>query len=518
MDTEILKKLISRRHPQYEDSVKHWTFLDSTYRGGREWFKDNIYPYHKEGDEEFKKRIERAYRFNHTREVVDIINKYLFRGNITRSVEVAPKVIVDFWRKATLDNNSIKNFMKEVSRKSSIYGSVWVVVDNTAKTSSISVADERQNKARVYAYLVDPQDVLDVSFDEENEFTLNWILLRENRRDDVDVFTSSGKAIERYRLWTKEAWYIIERTNSDTQRPVYEIVNSRAHTLGMVPVFQHANVKSDERYAPPALINDIAYLDRAVANYCSNIDVIIQDQSFSQLVLPAQSGTEESETQRLITISTKRAFTYDAESGAAPFYLSPDPKQAQIILEAINKIIVEIYQTVGMAGERTKTDNAMGIDNSSGVAKAYDFDRINSLLVAKADQCEDTEHKIIDLVLAWYDQTRDQEQQLVSYPDDFDVRGVYNEFDLAQKLSDMGAPHEVRRRQMKDLVAKLWPILDDKAAVVINKDIDKWPENLAEVQQNLQAGANNVANSKKKDNNSKPVADRRQGQVTKETA
>jgi hypothetical protein len=46
----------------------------------------------------------------------------------------------------------------------------------------------------------------------------------------------------------------------------------------------------------------------------------------------------------------------------------------------INKIINEIYHTVGLAGERTKQDNAMGIDNSSGVAKAYDFERVNAAL------------------------------------------------------------------------------------------------------------------------------------------
>jgi hypothetical protein len=37
------------------------------------------------------------------------------------------------------------------------------------------------------------------------------------------------------------------------------------------------------------LIADIAYLDRAAANYLSNLDAIIQDQTFSQLVIPAEA-------------------------------------------------------------------------------------------------------------------------------------------------------------------------------------------------------------------------------------
>jgi hypothetical protein len=49
----------------------------------------------------------------------------------------------------------------------------------------------------------------------------------------------------------------------------------------------------------------------------------------------------------------------------------------------ISKIINEIYHSVGLAGERTKEDNSQGIDNSSGVAKAYDFERVNALLAPR---------------------------------------------------------------------------------------------------------------------------------------
>jgi hypothetical protein len=82
-------------------------------------------------------------------------------------------------------------------------------------------------------------------------------------------------------------------------------------------------------------------------------------------------------------MGTKRVFSFDGENGAQPFYLSPDPKQASIIIQAIQQII-EIYHSVGVAGERTKQDNAAGIDNSSGAAKMYDPARELSLLVAKS--------------------------------------------------------------------------------------------------------------------------------------
>ncbi|ENN8711714.1 hypothetical protein ACAX82_004456, partial [Escherichia coli] len=98
LNDKQIKDLVARRHPEYEKKKEHWDFLASTYAGGRGWFTDNIFRYFKEGDQEFKERVERAYRFNHTREVVNLINKYLFKEDIHRNIEEAPEQIRNFWK------------------------------------------------------------------------------------------------------------------------------------------------------------------------------------------------------------------------------------------------------------------------------------------------------------------------------------------------------------------------------------------------------------------------------------
>lgn len=97
---ERLRALIERRHPLYKSLSKHWSFMEKTYDGGRDWFTENIFRYIKEGDQEFNGRLSRAYRFNHTREVVDLINKYLFKQHIARSEDV-PESVKRFWDKST---------------------------------------------------------------------------------------------------------------------------------------------------------------------------------------------------------------------------------------------------------------------------------------------------------------------------------------------------------------------------------------------------------------------------------
>jgi hypothetical protein len=478
-----LQTFIARRHPLYESLVAHWDFLEATYEGGREWFATNLHKYVKEGDKEYANRLERAYRFNHTREVVDLLDKYVFKIDIKRNDD-APDFIKEFWKRSTLNGSPIGDYMKRISNRTSTYGRVWVVVDSTRTDDVKSVADAKAADARVYSYLVKPQHALDMSTDELGK--LNWILLFETARDDEDPLNSSGALVDRYRLWTRQSSQLFTVNVDAKGKPTIVVDEPVEHGLGVVPVFAADNVISDEPYASPALIADVAYLDRAVANYLSNLDAIIQDQTFSQLVIPAQAvvAGDEGTHNQLVEMGTKRIFTYDASGGTGPQFISPDVKQATLILQVIAKIINEIYHSTGLAGERTKEDNSQGIDNSSGVAKAYDFERVNSLLAAKADSLEQVERKLCELVAAYHDKTLDtapdstttpEETQMVSYPDNFDVRGLYDEFDIAARLALIEAPDAVRRQQMNSVIDKLFPMIKKSLIETMKGELENWP-------------------------------------------
>lgn len=505
-----LKKFVARRHPDYAAKLPHWSFMQSCYEGGRDWFADNIFQYIKEGETEYSDRLERAYRFNHTREVVDLVNKYLFKMDAARKDEDAGDAVLEFWKKATLHGLSITDYMKQVSQLSSTLGRIWIVVDSNMPEGVQTVAEAREVGGRVYSYTVLPQDALDMSYDDEGK--LNWILIHEQIRDDEDPINSDGRTIDRYRLWERNQWTLFTvRTNqkggdssANSRTPeeiakiakggkvgevgtiaakpragknfTIEVDGPHEHSLGEVPVFAADNVISNEPYASPSLIDDVAYLDRAVANYLSNLDVIIQDQTFSQLTMPAQGLVPgDDDHAKLLAMGTKRIFTYDASGGGKPEYISPDVRQAELILKVVNKIINEIYHTVGLAGERTKEDNALGIDNSSGVAKAYDFERVNSLLASKADSLEVTENRLVRLVRLWNGEG-EPEENLVSYPDNFDVRGLYDEFEIAARLSLIEAPELMRKEQMNNMIDKLFPKLGKELKQKMLDEIkNSWP-------------------------------------------
>lgn len=505
-DQQVLQAFIERRHPEYKELLPHWMFLETTYHGGRAWFTDNIFRYLKEGKKEYDDRIARCYRFNHSREVVDLIQKYVFKSHIVRNQDDAPLEVQEFWKKATISGLDIQQFMRLVGTMSSIFGRVWVFTDSTKTADVISKAEEAESAARVYAYIVKPQDALDMGFDELGK--LNWFLVRETVRDDKDPITSTGAVSEQFRLWTRNEWVLFEASMNEKKEVVVAIVEQGYHGLDHVPCFPVDHVIGENRYSAPGLINDIAYLDRAVANYLSNLDAIIQDQTFSQLAMPAQNLLPgDDQYNQLLEMGTKRIFVYDGEGGQQPFYLSPDPKQAGVIIEVVNKIIAEIYHTIGMSGERTKQDNAVGIDNSSGVAKAYDFERVNSLLASKAAALENAENKLIDMVMQWHSK-EDPAEELVKYPENFDVRGLYDEVTLANQLGMIEAPPSVRRYQMEQLVEKLFPRLSADIRQELKKELENWP---AVAPDPASPPSPTIARARN------PQTENRQGQVTSST-
>ena len=476
-----LLALIDRRHPEFKDSLDHWNFAESCYKGGRNWIEHNIFTYHKEGKTEFAERKKRAFRFPHSREVVSLVNKYVFKGSIERREDLPPH-IKEFWGASTMLKRPIADLMSSFSSWTSTYGRIWVVVDNNVPTSTVTEEDRKVSKGRCYSYFIKPQLAFDFAYDDDGE--LEWFMNGELVRDDDDPLTSTGKVDLQYRVWTKEFWATVSLKTENNER-IARVSDFGEHNIGVVPVFPADHLASEDLYASPGLIEDVAYLDRAVANYLSNLDVIIQDQTFSQLAIPYQGllpsapamGEEDEdheEANQVQVMGHKRVFLFNAEGGIAPSFISPDVKQAAIILTVITKIVGEIYHSIGMAGERTKEDNATGIDNSSGVAKAYDFERLNAMLAAKARSLQNIEKNLVRLVNAWNKDLKELEavEDYVTYPETFDVRNLADEMLNAQRLSLLSAPKALRRLQMKRVVKKMFPQAADADVTEIETEID----------------------------------------------
>ncbi|MED5728793.1 hypothetical protein ACQUI2_14555, partial [Staphylococcus aureus] len=75
----------------------------------------------------------------------------------------------------------------------------------------------------------------------------------------------------------------------------------------------------------------------------------------------------------------------------------------------------------------------------------------------------------------WMGVELDEDHSLIAYPESFDIRGLTDEFAVAEKLSLLQAPDSVRRHQMEMLIEKVFPNISEAMQKEFQKDLLKFP-------------------------------------------
>ena len=480
MDEKLIENVVKRRHPEYDEQKPHWNFCELSYRGGREYITaGNVFRYFKEGGKDYADRLKRTYRANHTKRVVDTVNLHLFRNPPQRSDELANDAVKKFWLDPRGDDKGdINAFMKSVDQWLSVYGIIYIVVDNTPFVGE-SEADA-QDASKPYAYILPPQRLLDVSFDQKGEIV--WATVAEDRREAEDPFTSSGDVKCDVRLWMKNEWYLFSEEEQPTAgkgNSKWVLRDSGINKLGVVPIVPVMSEEGTD-FSAPALVGDIVYMDRAVVNYGSALDEIIYGQTFSQLAIPA-SGVLPGSTgyNHAMSASRNRAFLYSTADGsnAKPEYIAPDASQAQLIIGAMQVLMRNIYSVTGTDNEANSQSMSKGKEYASGVVRAFDYSAIENLLVNKANALCKVEIKIAKLVGRYAgakDLTEEEEIGLVAYPQDFDIQGLESDLATTKALSEVEGPTGLIRQSMRQVADKMTTRLSGPDREKIKSEIDGW--------------------------------------------
>jgi hypothetical protein len=456
--------VIGRRHPLYDRMIPKWKFwLDSYELTLEEYSSLYLYKNEKEGKEEFNERRSRSYHENHTKRVVDLVNSYLYKEKPTRRYD--NKHIEGFVNNVDGTGTDIDQFLKTCSIYSSLLGRVYIVVDqrqNSTPTGTYLDTLESQ----VYSYMVLPQDVPDIAFDDQGR--VKWAVVREWYRDDDDPFVSSGDMKERFRLWMPGKWFLFDDGGT--------VVEQGTTGFDTVPIVCLNNERSQNKYLGLPLVQDIAYLDRSIYNNWSKLDVIVNDQTFSQLIMPIESSIlgssiqDEKLREQYLQFSTKRVILYSSQAASKPEFISPDATQAQFILDMLKTQTRQLYASLGLEDDGSASGGST--DSSSGQSKAHDFEKVNNMLASKADNIEQADKEIVELFKAWKDIASDY---YVSYPDNFDTKSLQQEVLLAQELSLLDISDSFIREVNKRVVIKALPEMPTDLRDKIFKEIDEKP-------------------------------------------
>lgn len=525
-DGRFVFDITERRHPRFNLFEKHWRFMLESYQGGPEYLfkglsgvstrrpgsslsindidQTNLFRYFKEDSSEHNDRMMRAHRNNYSKKVTDQIRSFVARKPPIRQEAKASDALKTFWKNADGQGRNIDRIMAFALQWVEVFGSVWMLIDKPNET--FITAEEEAQAGMPFAKFYFPFDVLDGGFDDNG--TLKWVMLREARRLDDNPFAPSPM-VDHFIIWDRfEFRTFIKNPNQEDAELLPAIEVDRGfHGLGFVPVHQIRFTESEDRFVVPGLLDDIAHLDRAVFNWQSQLDTIIFDQTFSQLAMPTdslvlneaerfendqgdiiQNATREQTRKRLIEMGTKRVFLYNGQTTHPPAFISPDATQADVIRSVINDGISEVYKLANLIG-----DVGREVRTQTGVSKAYDFDRLNKVLAFVAQELQVAEFWIADTVDRWMQETDDDldailagealptgttptdpPEDLVSYPENFDIMGLLEMLDIAFRADELDLWSSLADKKLREqLVARLFPSATAEEKKKMQSELDK---------------------------------------------
>ena len=231
-------------------------------------------------------------------------------------------------------------------------------------------------------------------------------------------------------------------------------------------------------------IKDIAYVNRAIFNWCSNIDEMIERQTFSQLTCPDDGSlAEQAEAKKqfgenpLAEVGTSAIFTFPANAGHPPRFISPDTSQIEVIWEMVLSHIKQIYIMAGLAG------TAVDVSASSGRAKQQQFYSVEANLSAKASNLAKAESEIMKMyyeIMTGKEATDESIYQVV-YPSSFDVLNFVDYLKYSFDVISKNISGKLVKYMAKELASKLLKSAPDKVKEeVINEIDEKDPEEIVE--------------------------------------
>jgi hypothetical protein len=419
------------QHELYTQYAPLWQFYIDAYQGTGE-FSDGsaLVQFTREGADTYQQRKRLAYYPNYCAPIIDFYVSSVFRRGVQRDF-AASKVLLfeDFVPNVDRAFSHIDDFMRTAALYAQIFGFCPVLVDmpREPELPILSKLDQFTAKMMPYFVILSPLQVW--NWETDSLGALNWILICEERQEE--------EGAERFRFIDRERWEIIERREG-----IEYVIESQEHGLGLVPV---VSVKNQPLYGEPFIglsaIRDIARVNKRLMNLYSELDQILRNQTFSILTVPYDP--EGIDKDGALNLGTVNALRFNPESSHAPQFISPDASQGQLYLEAIKRLIDEIFRLARL--------EQLGISREmSGVAMSYYFRATNDTLAAKADQLEKAESALWRIWCLWQGA---EWQGIVHYPDEFDVRDTQKMIAQALDLQALGMGSVTFERILRKQIA-----------------------------------------------------------------
>ena len=457
------KDPLEQAHPVYKDNIKEWHFFNDSYIGGKQYIQSKeeyLIRHARENTSLFKIRKDRAFFVNYCQAIIDTYKSHLNRE--TPRVEVDADGWEEFEKDVNRKNDSLIEFRHDWQVMAMNLGHTFVIVDKP-NVDAQTRAEELENGMPFFTH-VPPWAVIDWALDDFGK--PYWVkIIEDDRSVEPDPFKlirdgqnkTDMRGMPVIKIWFRDRW---ERFDSEGK-----LIDKGDNPLGEVPIVIVLNKKSAlSAMIGISCINDIAYINKRIYNLGSLIDEFAYMSAFPMIKNPKQMN-QKGEGAELI--GTSVLFNYPDTAKHSPEWMSPPTEPMAFLSEEIEDSIAEMQRLSRMeAGFDLRKRN-----NESGVAKAFDWLSASAVLSEKARNFEEAEGSMIRLWLKW--QGDDTSAFEVAYSDTFDVKSLERDLDDTMTIQTMEISPTFEANQLKHLVRKADPNLDEDELIEIDDEIDE---------------------------------------------
>lgn len=419
-------------------------FLLDAYTG-KGGFSDGSYllPHAREAQEKFDRRKALAVYPNYVRKITNVFMGFLWKQSPGRQTD---DLYDRFATNADGAGTSLNRLLFTYQRLALILGTVYIIVDK----SSVE-AQSRAEEPVAYCGLRLPGQLVKETKDSHGRWESVTFVERVDRDNQFRTYTRSGWKVTK----DIEGKNILQKDGENLEGN-YSINRVPVVALHAAEPLNPADSRSD------SFVYDLANLNWDLYNARSELRELFRAQTFAILALPVSSDKEREALQD-VTISTENALAYNPAGGGQPGFIAPPADPVKLYEENIAGIVVTIYQVANL--------EFVGGVQQSGVALSFHFQEANSSLCGIAEQCEQTENEIAELVYLW--QGREFRGH-IAYATDFNMSDLKEEIAVAMDAVglDMGAEFD---KALKKRLAKQILSNDTAPSVMttIDDEIDK---------------------------------------------
>lgn len=487
----------------------------------RFWYNSLLHRHQREETWEYENRRTRAYYYNFPKLVVDSLVSHATKRPPTRRAKleapepeeppefnegetpeveptdepdskpafppkaltkaVAPKSepkepLEEFWDAIDERRRTrVDQFMQDGLRWATVAGIYWCCVD---------VRDDAEGgDGKPYAYWVSPLDIWDWSVDDEGEIAwLKQFVFTETARE----WNQPVKPVYRFRIWYPDR--VEEWESEGDNGATGKLLSTKPNPLGRVPFEPLYSRRCIDTLFPDgnSLAADLFKVSNRVFNLCSQLGEILDNQTFSQLVVPDPGGRLDK-----IQVGIHRFFGYDAQGGSgAPEYVSPDADQARVMMEAIGACLEIAKSMVGVGRGRSESSK----QQASADALELESDDKRAILATIADEAEDFERRLAKLFLAYANETPaegEADEFYIQYQRNFDLRSFQAKVSETLEMAKVPLPPKAAAEDLKALIRDrfdgmpppdLDALLAEVDSIVVEREAKKQAEHEARVE------------------------------------